>query len=468
MAELLIAVVILGIGLLITSSMFPIAWYKAREVAESAIIPSLANTAETHLKLACRPSRPQPDPANPMYTSSFFPGDWFPAIQGAPEPAVVYPDTRVHHLSTGNYLADTAEDFVEEPPGSGTFVPVADDSWKLEDNLDVMLRDTMWALAFFGNSDTARGPQLRAHARLSPPMEARRLARENPDPLEVAHWEERFELRRHCWSVFYKFNDLPGLEYSIFSQDLNGDGNPLDQPDVAQKYIIANQRMKQKRTLTAYFFTLKRPVGARYVRQEGFDPDSSASKPIDPANPIAMPNTPTEPNDVRLPVPWRFEAELVTLPSDGQPGVPSEILVTNALMANVLDAGFVLLDDRTGQVMKVTNRREVSGGVVLTLDRDYTAAEIEKRPDYEPALRDNGSISEKAIYNWMMAGEWSKLGCDIDPNTAGCDVLKEDAPEKRTFWVFLPPVDAERNSDGTPNFNGSQPVVGVEMRQITL
>jgi hypothetical protein len=46
--------------------------------------------------------------------------------------------------------------------------------------------------------------------------------------------------------------------------------------------------------------------------------------------------------------------------------------------------------------------------------------------------------------------------------------IGEDEPARRTYWVFLPPVDRERGPNGIPLFNGSQPVVGVEVRQLTL
>jgi len=480
MTELLIAVVILGIGLLITSSMFPIAWYKARDVAESAVIPSMANAGEVALELQCRPARPQFNPSSPVYTSSFFPGDWFPAIAGAPDLAAVYPDTHVHVLNAGNYLADTGEDFIDD---SGTLVPVADDGWKLEDNLDYRMDNAPQAVWFRDHALYALGPQVRAHTRLALPLEARPLAVNNPEASVVNLWEEKFELRRHCWAVLYKFNELPGLSYSVFAQDLNGDGNPLDPQDLARKYQLAGQDLKQPRSVTAYIFTLKRPVGARYVRQLGYDPSSASSKPIDPAEPEAAPNTPSDPTDVRLPVPWRFEATLVALPSASVPGVPSEIFVPyeapsgkRNIMADVLDVDFVLLDDRTGQIFRITNRREnakptgqTKVGVVFTLDHDYTVDETENVPNYEPDL-ENSSITAavRARYNWASIGEWQRTGCADDSSLPACGALREDQPEQRRYWVFLPPADAVRGANDTPVFNGSQPVVGVEVRQVAL
>jgi hypothetical protein len=58
----------------------------------------------------------------------------------------------------------------------------------------------------------------------------------------------------------------------------------------------------------------------------------------------------------------------------------------------------------------------------------------------------------------------------VGSSSGRCDqpIGKEDEPARRTYWVFLPPVDRERGPNGIPLFNGSQPVVGVEVRQLTL
>jgi prepilin-type N-terminal cleavage/methylation domain-containing protein len=377
MVELMFAVVILGIGMLITSSMFPIAWFKAREVAEATVVPALADAAESNIRLLARPSGPV-DSTAAVYTSRFFPGDWFPAIEGATDPAVVYPDTRVHHLNLGNYLADQdlaagGTDFTNN--ADGDVVPVGDDTWQLEDNLDVLLADSLGAVFFADNSATSRRPLLRPHQRLSLPLSARPLDQpaNAASDLEKQHWEERFELRRHCWSAFYRFNELPGLSFDIASKnDLNGDGTE-DAADRDLKIALGNRRLRRARQLSMYYFTLKRPVNARYARQAGYDPDASSPAVVDLANPQAR----GPEFDVRLPVPWRFEAGLKTLPSASAAGVPSEIHVpANTLMATVLDDGYVLLDDRVGQVFRITDRRDGSvdgvASVIFTLDRDYT------------------------------------------------------------------------------------------------
>jgi hypothetical protein len=477
MVELMFAVVILGIGMLITSSMFPIAWFKAREVAEATVVPALADAAEANIRLVCPPQSKNLVADLPRATTSFFPGDWIPLAQPAPtgggnrDHAFIYPDMRVHHLNAGNYLADTGEDFRND---AGTLIPIADDSWQLEDNLDVMLADRNPLLTGFTNGDPTLdvlavplSPHLRAHTRLSIPLDARPA--DTADTSVQSLWEERFELRRHCWSAFYRFNELPGLSFDIESKnDLNGDGTE-DAADRDLKIALGNRRLRRARQLSMYYFTLKRPVNARYARQAGYDPDDSSPTVVDLANPQAR----GPEFDVRLPVPWRFEAGLKTLPSASAPGVPSEIHVpANTLMAAVLDDGYVLLDDRVGQVFRITDRRDGSvdgvASVIFTLDRDYTKAAVEDVPDYEPFLSDN-EPGETSRFNWARQGQWAEQGCNSDPDGPGCDLIgKEDEPARRTYWVFLPPVDRERGPNGIPLFNGSQPVVGVEVRQLTL
>jgi hypothetical protein len=152
---------------------------------------------------------------------------------------------------------------------------------------------------------------LRAAQRLSIPLSRGRGPRPPTSDLENQHWEERFELRRHCWSAFYRFNELPGLSFDIESKnDLNGDGTE-DAADRDLKIALGNRQLRRSRQLSMYYFTLKRPVNARYARQAGYDPDDSSPTVVDLANPQAR----GPEFDVRLPVPWRFEAGLKTLPS---------------------------------------------------------------------------------------------------------------------------------------------------------
>jgi hypothetical protein len=489
MVELMFAVVILGIGMLITSSMFPIAWFKAREVAEATVVPALADAAEANIRLVCPPQSKNLVADLPRATTSFFPGDWIPLAQPAPtgggnrDHAFIYPDMRVHHLNAGNYLADTGEDFRND---AGTLIPIADDSWQLEDNLDVMLADRNPLLTGFTNGDPTLdvlavplSPHLRAHTRLSIPLDARPA--DTADTSVQSLWEERFELRRHCWSVFYRFNEMPGLEFGVESQA------DTEIPN-ARKFALAEQRLRKSRQLSMYYFTLKRPVNARYARQAGYDPDASSPAVVDLANPQAR----GPEFDVRLPVPWRFEAGLKTLPSASAAGVPSEIHVpANTLMATVLDDGYVLLDDRVGQVFRITDRRDGSvdgvASVIFTLDRDYTIVNGEYAPDYnrlEAGTRDAWE-KESKWYDGQCDAEVSRVLADPasilpDDLPSRCQPvgsssgsmtdqpIGEDEPARRTYWVFLPPVDRERGPNGIPLFNGSQPVVGVEVRQLTL
>lgn len=480
MAELMIAVVILGIGLLITSSMFPIAWFKAREVAEGAIVPALTDTAEFTVKEVTHPARVHLNRYYPLYLSSFFPGDWVPLAIPAPdmqlEQAFVYPDTRVHCLDMGNYLVE--RDINDFDDSSGDPVPVGDDTWMIEDNIDIMLGNRSPLLSgflppapseFVDVMRPALKPQVRAHSRLSQALEPRQADAAKPQVLAL--WKERFELRRHCWSVFYKFNRLPGLDYAAAAKDLNGDGRDFDGADNRRRFELADVAMKQPKQLSMYYVTLKRPAGARYARQKGFDPEVGGSKPAD----LTDPEPRDAQYDVCLPVPWRFEASLTKLPSEvSVVGLNSEIAIpaTMVNIANFLDDGYVIIDDRTGRVFTVTARRdgeyEGVASVICTLDGGYSQAEIEDVADYEPRLSTSTvPNNDRQRHNWEYAGIWKMNGCDEDPSRCAA-FMKEDEPEKRTYWVFPPPVDAQRGLNNTLLYDGSPPVVGIEIRQLTL
>ena len=63
LAELMIAIVILGLGLLMVASMFPVGWLKARELAEFTTSQSIIGVAEMTVKSLCRVEGPyDPDP----------------------------------------------------------------------------------------------------------------------------------------------------------------------------------------------------------------------------------------------------------------------------------------------------------------------------------------------------------------------------------------------------------------------
>lgn len=479
MAEMLIAVVILGIGLLITSSMFPIAWLKARDVAEMTALPACTETASVHLDMLMRASGPvNYSASNPFVRTSFFPGDWVGSPAIPPNEryrAAIYPDRRVHHLNMGNYLArdvnpnDGLPDSMEPDwlnfSGS-TELPVADNTWTLDEVIAEGLRDSTVRDAIAGA--VLHAAQVAPHVRMYPPLDAAPAS--SATAQEKALWLERLEKRRYVWSVFYRFGELPGPDPALRHELVTaGTGEP-------QLLATTDSSLRQSRLINLYFFTLKRPASARYARQEGANPTTnltwSAGRRTDA--PTALPPE----FDVLMPAPWRIEALVTTatmpdcsLFMDNNPnndparsGIPTEIEISNLTISDLVQQGTYLLDDRTGEVFRVTARKNVPGNparATLVLDKEYNPSDLCLAPEFnpEPPTTEDNYLTLAAY-----------VDCTRDPNNicAQLATYLEDEPERRFYWVFPPPVDAQRGPGGIPIFNGSQPVVGVEVRQMII
>ncbi len=485
MTEMVFAIFILGLGLLFTSSMFPIAWFKARDVFETTNTQSCTAAAQNAFHRVSEVNGPNPLSTN---ASTFFPDDWFPADRNDPTKPIVFPNTRVHAMNLGNYKAE---------PHCGTFetddlniggddVPVGSSSWNLSDQLTYWMGDSAYVSTviapvliknrFYTASTFARD-------RLFPPME------ERPDPADStldrarALWDEQFAGRRYCWSVLYRFSRMYGPDVSIdpldpFNQVIGMNcAAALPTTQCTEAIEEVRQSLAKPRELTVYYVTLKRPDNARYAKQEGLIGAGGAatwdnSRRLD--HPRALPIT----SDVLLPSPWRFEASLTTVPAIGEAptGIPSEIRVDDSLLADILIPKTVLIDERNGQIYRVTQRRNVTGNfasVVLVLDKEYTSSEVH-RPNYTlfPKRYDG---PESLHENWQNKWEWIERDCDnldltdgTDPEVSGCLDIIEDEPEKRYYWVFPPPVDLERAGSGVPVFSGSPPVVDIQTRQVVL
>ncbi len=481
MAELMIAIVILGIGLLITSSMYPIAWFKARDVAEATVVPSCSSTADASARMMLDVNPvPNTDIVFDCTDSAFFPGDWYEDLPALHRPwrASLYPDTRVHPLNMGNYLAGSLQDDELDPlvPGSKKRVVVADNGWRLDDNLKPRLGDALYVTALAAtpplspatpNSQPPRPhwARISANARMFPPLPPRPLDDDPGLPL----WKEQFELSRNCWAVFYRFSDMPGPSGSTRStanECIDHGENPAD-PACVRAVREVEATLSRNRMLTMYYVTLQRPVDARYARQEGFTFTSGGGTwTRNPPNaPRAIPEA-----EVALPVPWRIEATLtpstvqaiqnqVTNPSAPPTGIPSEIIVEDPVLAAMLQKETYLIDDRTGQIFRVVSRREDASGVVFTLDGEYTADDVINEPDYEP-------FPKTAEENWLSWWNWHDWSCEEDPGGPNCSTYQENDPAQRFYWVFPPPVESVL--DGMPTFDGTPPVVQIESRQLLI
>jgi len=454
MAELMVAVVILGIGLLITTSMFPIAWLKARDVAESTNLSTAALTADTYAEMLLHVNGPRSVHPLDKSVSSFFPGDWFASVvSGQDYDASVYPDTRVHLLNTGNYgIAFATEETDRFDTSNTNPVPIGDNGWRLEDGLFAAFADPS-AFPDLLNSRPDK-PVIAPHVRMIPPVDARPDPNDvNTTPEQLALWNEQFETRRHCWAVMYRMADrsrIPGPDLASFGAcDANGPGSPA----CTALDLQTGPSLRRPRLVTMYYITLKRPGNARYARQQGNEPTVTN---LDIAMPRALP--PAE--DVLLPTPWRFEATVTpaTLPADGmapQTGIPTEITVNDPVVIDIVREGSFLIDDRNGEVFIVSAIKAAGslGQAIFVLNKEYRAGDLYDVPVYDPASDHKTNYLNAAIY------EYTK-------GTLNYETMND----RRFYWVFPPPVD---NSDtvrsgGVPLFDGPQPVVGIEVRQLSI
>ncbi len=328
--------------------------------------------------------------------------------------------------------------------------PVTDAAWRLEDNLKPVWENLDFTVGF-GNYWSTTGnapfdlpkPQYRAHVRLYPTLPAR------PDSAtasltETQLWSDRFESRRYCWTVFYRFSQMPG-------PPTTGDKN------------LADAALRRPRRLSAYYVTLKRPVNARYAQQVGYNPNNASGPVADPWNPQAL--APSE--DLLLPVPWRIGAELIIPdPGNAAAGVASEITVTpGGIRSDILAEGAALIDDRTGQVFRVVQRRDGTDVTTLTLDKAYNYIDVLNQPEYEPMAADFQEYRQ----NWERYWAWQPDPTDCAASYPGNPPFEcEQEPQHRFYWVFPPPVDAVRGAGNRPLFNGSPPVVDVTIRELVI
>ncbi len=385
--EMMIAIVILGLGLLMAATMFPVGWTRARDLAEFTSETTSAETAAMTLRLLCKVEGA---------SSTSFVGDAGPGA----------PDTVVHVLHIENALADPNV----LPPNK----ELALGEWYRSSaagatpmQSDFILVDPMvtagWEL--LANFPEA---QIAFHQRTIPPLPRQPLSTDTPPPSDdqIGRWNTLLDSRRFAWAVLYRFNELPTTN--------------------------------ETRSMTFYLFTLRRTQPThRFARQDDMAP---------PVTPQALDAT----EDMLFPVPWLIKLKILgnwidpeiagggtqLLPS----GVASEAVANpgasppaeGRLIAQMLQPGSVLVDRVTGHVLKVEQHRYTGTGAsfdhqaTVTLDREITGSDI---------------------------------GVTIDTAIGPGDVLRD-------FWVFPPPVVIDRPEQGFVVFDGRQPVVGVETRQM--
>lgn len=451
--ELMIAIIILGLGLVMVATMFPVAWGRARDLSEfttkQTITPGAMNLLENLLRAA---------PVDTLHASAgpSFAGDLivlresqhvFPLFRQSGQTPYWIREPWVHELNMQNIRVKNPA-FVDENP------------WQLEDYVDPqpVLTNNNYPLdqinLLLDTSYTAA--QVTVHQRLFPPVR-RRI---NVDPQTHVfstsdpdnNWDDTVATRRFTWAVFHRFREAIDQ-----AQVWNGTINNWDRAKL-------EARAPETRLVDLYFVTLRRPQSTnRYARQ---DPTSNLVP-----DPYTLTTTPVTPaaqsgdEDVMLPVAWRVQ---ISVPKDIQPAtdpatglsletnIPTEVTVppegftgnetAKRMLVTMFPRGTKFIDEITGRVYTVTKVSEAIDGLSakLTLDQEILQDDIN--------LRQNDPRCDGLCPN-----DVSTATTVQDPD--GLELL-------RTVWVFPPPVQERAPNDVYPSFAGNTPVVGIDIRTL--
>lgn len=472
--EMMIAIVILGLGLVMTATMFPVAWTRARTLTEYTTQRVVAQSAAATITETLRPSGSSftayvnagVQTGKYFISGGSLAGDVFydPVLHADPDPSLRLPcsppnqcythlsvlipsDTRVHALHMGNLHADNTpasdkpyaiERMIElcnvtaSPMVCRTNYPIADPHMACNGPLDAGAQ--FCARSFYA-------PRVSVGTRLYPPMD-------DPPASDAAGfntWLEKFGTRRYSWAALHRLPKPVG---------------PLNVPPPPDALGFAESRRLASEAASAagttrvfdfYIVTLKRAqTTSRYAVQDPLNSPIAVTDSLQVANPTARPLG----EDVALPVAWRVQVEFPTQvklgagpvvtptdTTDDPTGVATEIQVPPSAVAagarpmllGMFPAGTQFVDEISGQVYRVVRRRlnAVGDFAFLTLDREVVLEDL----DNSPAMGGNGQI---------------------DP-----------LDSVRTVWVYPPPV-VERGANDMPVFDDTSPVVGIDIRSISM
>ncbi len=469
LVEMMIAIVILGLGLVMVATMFPVAWDRARTLSEYTVEQSATAAAQTTLHTLLRPAShslvaiPGLPVEESRLTSGSLAGDLFfdptlPEVRALDDrylAILAFSDTNVHALNVENMLL-VSDDPVENPLGL-----VAEEPWDLEDpGPNEIVQDRFQDLNYPNPEPRNRGmafpdqffyhPQVRAWQRLHPPMEAPPTTGEVNFEEKLNQWNERLATRRFCWAVLHRLRSRVGPAPLPV-------GVTPTLPESDEMVRQAAAAAGSSRSFDVYYVTLRRPRPTnRYARQ---DPDPSGiPNPFD----LSSNTTPVQPaalefrEDVMFPVAWRVQVEFPAslLLRASASGVPTEVHVPQAaitgetarMLVQMFPVGTQFIDEISGSVYRVAKRRIVDGSgelAALTLDREVVLEDIDLPPG-DPR-------------------------CDNAVCQPGTIVAEECL---RTVWVFPPPVDSadrlQNPNNQTPQFDGPSPIVDIQVGTLNI
>jgi len=427
LAEMLIAIVILGLGLIMVATLFPVSWTRARELAEYTVQSNVTNQAAMLVRATGRVDILRSALTNEEVDTPGFAGDQIHVRYGDPPSftADLPPDPLVHVLNLQNITAENRRFVAEDPHELDPREPVGIVAPNAVDDFQ-----KKFDVSYFR-------PLLSFHQRVYPPMRARldELDLQTPGVDDV--WDAQLESRRYVFAVLHRLNDDYFNEvYADYLQNGNRIGN----------------LMGLTRDFTMYYVTLRRPRATqRFARQDpDFTPDRSM--PDTAVRPMPLPAD----QDVMFPVAWRVQIALpdpktALKPTLEATGIPTELAVNidpfsgynsalwpdDLAVVEMFRRGAAFIDERSGQVYRVEKRRLAGDDderAWITVDREIVIEDVDDGP-----------------------GGFFRNGT-IDPES---EVL-------RIVWVYPPSVKRRTSIRAPLEFDGAQPVVGIDVRSLTV
>lgn len=459
--EMMIAIVILGLGLTMVATMFPVAWERTRRLNDQTIGQAMVPAIRSQVESIVPVSGVDMDAAG-LAGDLIVDADY--GVTGVGKIVSAFggfaSDTRVHALNVQNVRVENRA-FVSEDPWRLERMPGLPRPGDVPSPTDLLADGDLTPGPLFA-SRTYHTPRLEFHQRVHAPLPRRDTRPEITDPITGEfkgadpQWDLLLDGRRFASAVLHRMVDYVG-PFPGAVPSLNG---------YSSAEAWAKDAVAQPRRMELYLVSLRRPQSARFARQ---DPDSTVTP--DPyeltATPAPSPRALPATDDVLFPVAWRVQIQLPSstgkarLSSRATPsGIPTEVQVPpgdlpiegrpeaiRLSLVQMFPVGTSFIDEVNGQVYKVAQRRLVpakDGGenAILTLDREVFMEDVDL-PDQDPR-------------------------CD------SCQVLSAghatpDPPELlRTVWVFPPPVASREANEPLPFFDGGSPVLGVEVRAVTI
>jgi len=469
--ELMIAIIILGLGLVMVATMFPVAWGRARDLSEfttkQTITPGAMNLLENLLRAA--PVDLANSPVGPSLGGDFIYDDWSkkPLPYSIDNNYYWYGQPWVHELNMQNIrVKDPA--FVDEDPWQIELLFDLDNDVLLDTNNPNYSGANRQAIL----DSSYMSAQIDVHQRLFPPIRRRVnvLPPQGPNGERLFdtnqhddNWDDTLSTRRFAWAALYRFHD------AVTVQDLIKSNQSWDASKI-------ENAVHATRLVDFYFVTLRRPQSTdRYARQSLGNNNGSVPDPYDltkgPVTPAAM----SSDEDVMFPVAWRVQ---LSVPKDIQPAtdpatgqsmetnIPTEVTVPPAgftgsekakrMIVTMFPRGTKFIDEITGRVYTVTKVREAIDGLsaALTLDQEILQDDIDLRRITIPPFP---TIDDPRCVDL----------CPNHPDDPNTPEVPDDVELLRTVWVFPPPVQERDSIDETyPSFAGNTPVVGIDIRTL--